>query len=192
MTKLLYRDRYRIPSTRLSSHDYATPGWYFITICTNSRYPWFGYIKNGIMCVNDIGSIVVQELYRTELLRNNVVLDTWIIMPDHVHAIIQIVNNTNVAHENHDNDVLTHRRDVARNVSTSCGQTFSKISPFPHSISTIVRAFKSAVTRHMHIIGHSQFQWQPRYHDRIIRSQRELQNVRKYILNNPKNYKKII
>ncbi len=54
----LFHNRYRIASIRLPHYDYTQSGYYFITICTKKRTPWFGNIRNGIMCVNDIGSTV--------------------------------------------------------------------------------------------------------------------------------------
>lgn len=175
MTKLLYHDRYRIPSARLPHHDYSHPGWYFITICTNIRYPWFGYIKNGIMCVNDAGTIVIQELHQTELLRTNVIVDTWVVMPDHIHAIVRII---------------THDDDIRRSVETHSYASLHRnvFGPQQRNLASIVRGFKGATTKRIRTIGHTQFQWQPRYYDRIIRSHRELHNVRKYIIKNPRKY----
>lgn len=64
----------------------------------------------------------------------------------------------------------------------------SEISPKANSISVIIRALKSAVSRQIHEIGHNNFQWQPRFHDRIIRDEIELYNVRNYIVTNPRNW----
>ncbi len=177
MTKLLYRDRYRIPPARLSTHDYSAPGWYFITICTNIRYPWFGYIHNGIMCVNDVGSIIANEWQRTGLIRNNVELDTWVIMPDHFHAIVHITNIGNV----YNHSVETHcNASLHQNV----------FGPQRNNLASIIRGFKGISTKRIRVHGNPQFAWQPRYHDRIMRSYRELQAVRRYIMNNPREYKK--
>lgn len=191
MPKLLYRDRYRIPSARLSYHDYTSSGWYFVTICTGVRFPWFGYIRNGIMCVNDVGSLAYRCWQDIPNHYAHVILDAFVVMPDHMHGVIRIINHGDGAH--HRNGIHAYRRDVACNVSTSERKTknvFSAISPKPQSLPAIIRSYKSAVTRRVHITGHPHFQWQPRFYDRIIRSHRELQYVRKYIINNPKNYHK--
>lgn len=68
-------------------------------------------------------------------------------------------------------------------------EKMSKISPKPGSISTIIRSYKSVVTKHAHKIN-SDYEWQTLFHDRIIRDAREFDNVQKYILNNPRNWKK--
>jgi hypothetical protein len=64
----------------------------------------------------------------------------------------------------------------------------SRISPRRGSLPTIIRSFKAAVTRLCHRTGHPEFGWQECYHDRIIRNERELANIRQYILDNPANW----
>lgn len=170
---ILFRHKYRVASARLQSHDYTAPGWYFITICTDKRVPWFGNIHRGIMCVNNTGSIIAHEWQRTQFIRSNVQLDAWIIMPDHFHGIIRIIDNDTVE---------TPRRGVSTNMRRL------NDSWRPNSIGTIVNQFKSKCTKRIRK-HHPNFKWQSRYYDRIIRSQRELDNVRKYIIENPMRWK---
>ncbi|MBU1089397.1 hypothetical protein KKF38_01215 [Patescibacteria group bacterium] len=81
-------------------------------------------------------------------------------------------------------------RDVARNVSTIKNK-FSKISPKPNSLSVIIRSFKSAVTKRVHEIQPAlDCLWQPRFHDRVIRDEEELNRIRNYIFLNPDNWEK--
>jgi len=65
---------------------------YFVTICTQDKEYFFGEIKNGEMNLNDIGKIVQEELLQTPIIRSNIFLDTWIVMPNHLHIIIEIIN----------------------------------------------------------------------------------------------------
>ncbi|MBZ0184592.1 MAG: hypothetical protein K8F60_19200 [Melioribacteraceae bacterium] len=78
-------------------------------------------------------------------------------------------------------------RDVACYVSTTGKNNnfYSAISPQPNSLSSIIRSYKSAVTNQLSKKGYKQFQWQPRFYDRIIRNEIELLNIRKYIMQNP-------
>ena len=80
-------------SIRLKEYDYGQPGAYFITICTHNKQCWFGEIHNSRMSLNQFGKIVTQEWLRTAEIRPEVVLDEWIIMPNHLHGIIAISRN---------------------------------------------------------------------------------------------------
>ena len=124
------------------------------------------------MILSPIGGIVFNEWIKTEQIRENVILDAFVIMPDHFHGILIIQN---------DGDTNRHGRDVARNVSTN----MSYISPKPQSLSAIVRSFKSAVTRQCRKTGFTNFQWQSRFYEHIIRSENDLNRIREYIINNP-------
>ena len=84
----LYRGRYRVESTRLPGYDYASAGWYHVVLCTNGRAPWFGEVVNGIMGLSSAGCNVVDEWLRTPIVRPYVVVDAWIVMPNHVHGIL--------------------------------------------------------------------------------------------------------
>jgi hypothetical protein len=90
---------------------------------------------------------------------------------------------------NHSHDVLIlndHHKDVACNVSTQViNEKFSKLSPKKYSLSTVVRSYKSAITKWCNENNHNSFAWQPRFFERIIRNEKELYNIRKYIEQNP-------
>jgi putative transposase len=73
---------------RLADFDYATPGYYFITICTRNRLPLFGSIENGTMRLSPAGEMV-RDAWRDLVARHpGLLIDTEIVMPDHVHAIV--------------------------------------------------------------------------------------------------------
>lgn len=79
-------------SLRLRTKNYRS-GSYFITICAVNREWLFGEIKNEVMQLNDLGKIVVEEWFNTEKIRTNVKLDTYVVMPNHFHAVIHICKN---------------------------------------------------------------------------------------------------
>ncbi|MDI6780275.1 MAG: hypothetical protein QME25_08860 [Bacteroidota bacterium] len=88
----LFKNKYRIESTRLKEWDYSNAGWYYITICTKDKICWFGKILNGELESNDIGKLVKgcwQEIPKQFL---NVDIDKYVIMPNHIHGII-IIND---------------------------------------------------------------------------------------------------
>ncbi|MFN3309637.1 MAG: hypothetical protein ACK44E_10570, partial [Anaerolineales bacterium] len=88
--ELRFCGKYRIPSARLPGWDYTSAGWYFVTICVKNRVPCLAEIVNGVVRLSPIGEIVAEEWQRTAHIRPNVVLDAWVVMPDHFHAIIGI------------------------------------------------------------------------------------------------------
>jgi putative transposase len=86
---------------------------------------------------------------------------------------------------NNSNHTETARRDV----SAGYGQNMAAIRPKPGSLPVIIRSYKSVVSKHARKIN-PDFKWLERYYDRIIRDNREFQNVQNYIRNNPKNWRK--
>lgn len=153
-------------SVRLKGHDYAQPGAYFVTMCTRDRECLFGEIVDGEMRLNEYGMAVRDEWLRTAELRENVELDAFVIMPNHLHGIVMI----------------TQGRGTACRAPT---EAFGK--PVADSVPTIVRAFKSASTKHINQIRNTPGTpvWQRNYYEHVIRNDAELNAVREYILANP-------
>ena len=83
-----FRNKYRIPSNRLRGWDYASSGHYYITIVTAGRDRLFGDIVNGEMILNDLGQIVYDEFFKSFELREELFLGEFVLMPDHLHAIV--------------------------------------------------------------------------------------------------------
>ncbi len=166
----LFKDKYRIESARLKNWDYASAGWYFVTICARERECVFGRLIEDEMRLSALGEIACKcWLEIPQHSSCGVEIDTFIVMPNHVHGILMIVG-----------DVA--RRDVACNVSTNM---MPKMSPGAGSLGAIVRSYKSAVTRWARTNGSSDFAWQERFYDHIIRKESTLDKVRNYIVGNP-------
>jgi len=153
-----YQNRYRINSIRLQSWDYSLPGMYFITICTKNRVPWFGHIKNSIMGLNIIGCIVNKYYLQIPNHYPNCRLDELIIMPNHIHGIIEINNEQGRDGVCQQNIEINNEqgRDGACPVSTK-----------RHTLSNVVGSFKSICTNKIHKIGYNQFKWQSRFYEHI-------------------------
>jgi REP element-mobilizing transposase RayT len=90
MDTVKYKNKYRIATIRLKNYDYSQNGCYFVTICTKDKQKYFGNIENEKMVLNEIGEIV--EKFWLEIPKHfpSVVLDEFVIMPNHVHGIIII------------------------------------------------------------------------------------------------------
>jgi putative transposase len=195
-----FKNKYRIPSARLKNWDYGKNGAYFITICTQNKEHFFGEID----CVDDENKINLNEIGRLATLFWEeipkhfpfVELGNYQVMPNHVHGIL-IINKSNIVDDSVVNmlPVETLHCNVSTsdgNVSTSDGveknQQMSKISPKSGTISTIIRSYKSVVTKNAHYI-HADFEWQERFFDNIIRDSISFDRIQNYIENNVKNWK---
>ncbi len=84
---------YNRQSIRLKEYDYSQSGAYFITICTKNRECLFGAIKNGEMTLNKLGKIAYNELKKTSEIRKNMEINCFVVMPNHIHAIVTINNS---------------------------------------------------------------------------------------------------
>ena len=102
-------ERHRRRSMRLKGYDYSQAGAYFVTICTQGRACLFGEVVDGEMRLNDAGRMVVAEWERLPALFPNVVLDAFVVMPNHIHGIV----------------ILTDPADDATDGATAIGATIS-------------------------------------------------------------------
>ena len=76
---------------RLESYDYSWSGAYFITICSYKREEIFGEIENELMHLNNVGKIIQDCWHQIPKNYENIKLDDFVIMPNHIHGIIWIV-----------------------------------------------------------------------------------------------------
>jgi len=162
----LFKNKFRNETIRFQNWDYRLPGRYFVTICTREREYLFGIVKNKKMVINEYGKIVHDEWIKTGELRPYIILDNFIVMPDHFHAIVVIPDDTEAIKSKYigsrrrfggirgnSETVSALCRDVARNVPTQGGinpnksKTMSSISPKSGSLSVIIRSFKSACSK---------------------------------------------
>ena len=166
-------------SIRLKGYDYTRAGAYFITICVKDKYCLFGKIMNGKMKLNELGQVT--ETCWIEIPNHfpNTNLDEFVIMPNHVHGIIVLRDTVGERHAVH-----LRYGDQSKKI-----EQFGK--PVPSSIPTIIRSFKSAVTRHINILRQSPGTpvWQRDYYEHIIRNETALNQIRQYIIHNPFRWK---
>ena len=177
----LYKNKFRIESTRLHSWDYRWNAAYFITICTKNREHFFGEIINGSIGIEnemeftDTGKLAGKFWIEISTHFPFTTLDAFTVMPNHIHGIL-IINNIHTIETLPQNGSLIQKNEL-----------MSNISPKKGSISAIIRSYKSAVSKHAHSkIPH--FAWQERFHDHIIRDEHEFYQIQNYIRTNPQNW----
>ena len=207
----LFKDKYRVESIRLLGYDYSQPGAYFITIVTHNRQCSFGNIIDDEMMLNEFGVLVQNEWLKTGIIRPNINIDAFVVMPNHLHGIIIITDNDN-GHSRYSRDSRDSRRDTLQRVSTITDtitdtdtdtitdtemgtetdtgtiEQFGK--PTKNSIPTIVRSFKSTTTKQINQMRQTPMQplWQRNYFEHVIRDDNELTRIHQYIINNSKRW----
>ena len=163
-------------SIRLPDYDYTMPGAYLVTICTANGKCIFGEINNGKMRLNEFGRIAQEEWERSSVIRNEIEMDSFVVMPNHIHGIVFILDiNTN-------SNVGATGRSPLRSPKSK-----HKYGIAPRSLGAFVAGFKSILTKRINIIrctpGTSV--WQRGYYEHVVRSDLDLKNIREYIVNNP-------
>ncbi|MEW5700830.1 MAG: transposase [Candidatus Zixiibacteriota bacterium] len=154
-------------SVRIAGYDYTRAGAYFVTICTRDRACILGDVVDGTVHLNPLGCAARHEWMVIPTHHPQVVLDVFVVMPNHVHGII----------------ILSHPSGTARRAPTE--ERFAR--PVAGSLPTIVRAFKSASTRSINLLRRTPGAavWQRNYYEHVIRNEDELLRAREYIVNNP-------
>ena len=176
-------------SIRLSGYDYARPGFYFLTLCTHGLEHTFGEISECEMRPNGCGSAVAASWNDLPLHYPHIRLDEFVVMPNHVHAIIEIM------------DVGAGQRPAPAPVSMSAAELAPAVVSLPgaglkpaptksqtrHGVPEIVRAFKTFSARQINRLRGTcgVAVWQRNYYEHIIRNRKELEMTRDYIRTNP-------
>lgn len=171
-------------SIRLRGYDYSQPGAYFVTICTYKKQCWFGEIRDGTMYRNQIGNLVAQEWLKSPQVRDNLKLDAWVVMPNHVHGIVWLIET---------------RRGATLAPPKLAPSTFApptltppqqKLGRSPNHLGSFITGFKSSVTRQINQLrDNSELPiWQRNYYETIIRDEKSLHSIRDYINRNPEHW----
>jgi putative transposase len=175
-------EKHKRSSARLKTFDYTSNAAYFITVCTFQREHLLGQIVDGEMQLNDVGQIVAECWDLIPEHFPHVELDTFIAMPDHVHGIVLISQPSD---ENERSTVVvgaTHASPLHPDTTPE-----NPNGPKKRSLGSIIGSFKSAATKRINesrgLPGTPV--WQRSFWDRVIRDDRELEETRSYILENP-------
>ena len=177
-------------SIRLKGYDYSQQGAYFVTICTYQRNCLFGEIVDNEMKLNTNGEIARGSWLSIPRHFQNIELDEFVIMPNHLHGIILIVNNSEEEGKALANQDFPQQQKLSSQCFAPTGETIKINGTKPQSLAAIIQNFKSVSTRQINRINNSKGNviWQRNYYEHIIRNEEALNNIRQYIVNNPINW----
>lgn len=166
-------------SLRLQGYDYSNEGVYFITIGTKNRVSHFGKVSHDKVLLSDSGKIVADEWRKTSEIRKEVILGEWVIMPDHFHALLAFKSPKEIAGSS---TVSADGHPPVLGEISNYKNAFGRQSK---NLSALVRSFKASCTSRIRNKVNPNFAWQRSFHDRIVRSQKELERIEDYIFENP-------
>ena len=189
-----YKGKYRIPSARLKNRDYGSNAPYFVTICTDNKICFFGNVKDGKMYLSDLGQLANKYWLEIEKKFPFVVLDHFVVMPNHVHGIINIdkpfsdgrdaiyrvsnnADNPDAINPDADNSDAINRVSTVRKIGGVTGNN----NPMLHeNLSRFMNWYKGRCTFEMRKIN-TKFSWQPRFHEHVIRNEEDYLKITEYI-----------
>lgn len=165
-------------SIRLKGYDYSQAGGYYVTIVAWRRECLFGEVVNKEMVLSKFGLIAKQQWEKLPKRFPNIELGAYMIMPNHMHGIIEIIDGRGTAGNLNNIDGESSRR-------APTNEQFQK--PVTGSIPTIIRSYKSAVSYRINLMRRTESVpvWQRNYYEHIIRDEKDLQNKTDYIDANP-------
>ncbi len=193
---------------RLQGYDYSRDNNYFVTICTHNRENFFGEIKNGKIILNEFGEIVKNKWMDLPNHYFNCFLDEFIVMPNHFHGIVVIDNSgdsSRVRGENGGNGLEPFRTVSSKSALLNNNElekhnnSDEEIGEIKiHGLSEMIRSFKTFSSKEINLliknniivkssqsfINIEKFKWHKSFHDRIIRNEKEFNNIKNYINNN--------
>ncbi len=162
---------------RIKDYDYSNEGMYFITICTKNKIPLLSKIildtvgNDALVVPNKIGNIIDECWKNIETQNENIFINEYVIMPNHIHGIIEIKNQKERE--------LKIEKKYGFEVEERRGR---------RSLQSILKDFKSVTTRKYNKIVNEKYKnmlWQKSYYEHIIRNEKEYYEIVKYIKNNP-------
>jgi REP element-mobilizing transposase RayT len=170
-------------SIRYQGYDYSHIGEYFLTLCCYDHHCLFGFVTNGKMVLNKFGMIAQEEWYKSAEIRQEIRLHEFVVMPNHIHGIVEIIGcrgDRPVAQNNVINDRMIDNKEKGDRPVAPTG-------PQSGSVGAMIAGYKSSVTSKINQLRNSQGKpiWQRNFYDNIIRNEESLQSIRDYIRNNP-------
>jgi len=160
-------------SARLKNYDYSKDGAYFVTVTDDGEGEIFGKVVEGKVKLNKAGEIIEKVWMNLPKQFTNVKLDEFVIIPDHFHGII----------------ILENKKEGLMNQARTKEKIWILMKNKKNTLGKVIRAFKAKLTRLIHEDGSNDFKWHRNYYDRIVRNEKDLLIIRKYIKNNPLNLK---
>src|SRR5690606_31066772 len=183
-------------SIRLAGYDYSQAGLYFVTLVCQDRAHLFGAIKDGIMYLNEFVQIAVDEWLHTQEVRDNVVLHEYVVMPNHIHGIIEIL------FPKESNNIVGEFRSPSQTIGAIIRgykiatikrikelESKGEYSKGEYSKGELQFAPTAPTARTREIIKSLDYKiWQRNYYEHIIRDEKAYINISNYIIENPKRW----
>ena len=173
---------------RLQGYDYAQKGMYFITLCVKERECIFGTIVENEMFLNRIGQIVADEWINSIKIRNNVIIHDFIVMPNHLHGIVEITYNKN--DKSQIGEFVSPKKSIGAIVRGFKVATTKRIKDFVISVGANDNSFNVNSPLQEWIINHLPHIWQRNYYEHIIRDYNDHERIANYINTNPSRWEK--
>lgn len=202
-----FKNKYRIASHRRPHWDYSADALYFLTLVTQHRVCNLGYIDQEQMFLSDFGKIISAEWLDSFKIRKELILHEYVIMPNHLHAIVEIDNGTSkngigtpnngilmpingIGPSNNPSDFdFDEIRRIKRNTPVRLPQSISSfMAGYKSVINTKIDDFIDEHRLRIPKYNRNNHFFQPNYHDHIIRNDLEYQRIAGYIRNNVRNW----
>jgi len=169
--------------------DYDTPGWYFVTICIKDKRQCLGNVLGGKMVLNNFGEIALKYWRQISEHYNNIELDEFQIMPNHVHGIIFINKRKSIGAHNVGTGSVVGAGDDHKilTVGTEQCSVPTLRAPTTHYglLSKMIKSFKEATVKNIKREYNFSFQWQRSFYDHVIRGEKDYNYIKYYIQQNP-------
>lgn len=193
-----FKNKYKIGSHRLPNWDYSADALYFLTIVTQNRNCILGNVINAEIILSEMGEIVNNEFLKSFDIRKELFLCEYVIMPNHLHTIVEI-RKPDISVKPNVQIVEPNGRSVLRSNDDELSIKRNMPVRLPKSISSFMAGFKSAVNTQIdnYIDEHNlkipkynrnNHFFQTNYHDHIIRNQSEYERISRYIRQNPEKW----
>jgi len=157
---------------RLKGYDYSQAGIYFVTACAHRRICLFGEVKGSEMVSNEFGQVVHTLWLRLAERYAQATLDALVLMPNHIHAIVEIADvagNVGAIHELPLQDQLQRRRMLIPRVVGWLKMTSAKRI-------NLMRGTPGVPV------------WQRNYWEHVVRNEESMRRIREYIMSNPQRW----
>jgi len=165
--------------TRYKDYDYSLPGYYFITICSHEMKHLFGCVNNCKMIPNDSGAIINNCWNEIPNHFKDVESDYYQLMPNHFHGIVII--NSPIENAGDGLPIFKDNSQFVGNANFAFPTDRTKMI-----LSKVVQQFKRQVTIEIKTKNKlNEPVWQKSFYDHVIRNEKELYEIRKYIEQNP-------
>ena len=187
-------ERHQRQSVRWREHDYAAGGTYFVTLVTQHRLCLLGDVRDGAMCLNEPGMIADREWARSGVIRPEVSVDVFAVMPNHLHGLVTINPPTDGIVGAHGGAPFLAKTTVRSNPSpfATPGRAHHRapLQRSARSVGSMIAAFKQVSTVAINTargLPGSKV-WQRNFHEHVIRDERSFDAIAAYIVTNAERW----